>query len=292
MEVQDLRQREGATSPVVQLDKCISIDMMTSPTVRLVTQMLGKPTCKRYWHATIYVNQATGLGFIWLQQSINLEDTMDGKIAFKRFCKEHGITIQNYHADNGIFASNSWRQSCLQQGQGLTFAGGAAHHQNGITERWIRELQEMMSTMLIYAHHRWPSAITPNLWPYALRMANKTINVMPNLKFKDAWMPIKSFTGTKVASNPKHQHSFRCTLLQAWIFPFSMPASMKGDHCLFRWEFNPDILFGSHTTPLLQTGQWDVHSCHMQKETTFCKWVLHSPSFSQMLGPPPWSSSP
>ncbi len=68
----------------------------------------------------------------------------------------------------------------------------------------------MACTMLIHAHHRWPSTITPNLWPYALRMANDTINVMPNLKFKDAWTPIKSFTGTKVASNPKHWHSFRC----------------------------------------------------------------------------------
>ncbi len=45
---------------------------------------------------------------------------------------------------------------------------------------------------------------------YALRMANDAINVMPNLKFKDAWMPIESFTGTKVASNPKHWHSFGC----------------------------------------------------------------------------------
>jgi len=68
----------------------------------------------------------------------------------------------------------------------------------------------MACTMLIHAHHRWPSAITPNLWLYALRMANNAINVMPNLKFKDAQMPIESFTRTKVASNPKHWHLFGC----------------------------------------------------------------------------------
>ncbi len=68
----------------------------------------------------------------------------------------------------------------------------------------------MACTMIIHEHHRWPSAITPNLWPYALRMANDTNNVMPNLKFKDAWTLIKSFTETKVASNPKHWHSFGC----------------------------------------------------------------------------------
>ena len=41
---------------------------------------------------------------------------MEGKIAYEKFCQEHGITIQHYHADNGIFTSNTWRQSCLQQG--------------------------------------------------------------------------------------------------------------------------------------------------------------------------------
>jgi len=114
--------------------------MMTSPTPGLVAQMSGKPTCKRYCHAAIYVDQATGLGFIWLQKSVDLRDTMEGKIAFKKFRQEHGITIQHYHADNRIFTSNTWRQSCLQQGQGLTFAGVTAHHQNGIAERQIWEL--------------------------------------------------------------------------------------------------------------------------------------------------------
>jgi len=135
---------------------------------------------------------------------------MEGKITFKRFCQEHGITVQHNHVDNGSFTSITWRQLCQQQGQGLTFAGVAAHHQNGIAERQIRELQEMTHTMLIHAHHRWPSAITLNLWLYALRMANDTINVMPNLKLKDAQTPIESFTRTKVASNPKHWHLFRC----------------------------------------------------------------------------------
>ncbi len=187
---------------------------MTLLTPGLIAQMSGKPTCKRYGHTAIYIDQAMGLGFLWLQKSIDLGDTMEGKIAFKSFCQEHRITVQHYHADNRIFTSNTWRQSCLQQGQGLTFARVAVHHQNGVAERQIWELQEMAHTMLIHAHHRWPSAITPNLWPYALRMANDAINVMPNLKSKDAQTPIEAFTRTKVASNPKHWHLFGC---QAYV---------------------------------------------------------------------------
>ncbi len=199
-------EEREAHHPVVQLGKCISADMMTSLTPRLVAQMLGKPTCKRYFHAAIYFNQATGLGFVWHQKSVNLVDTMEGKTAFKRFCQSMD-TIQHDHADNGIFASNSRRQLCLQQGQGLTFAGVTVHHQNGIAERQIKELQEMMHMMIIHVQQRWPSAITPNLWPYSLRMANNAINAMLNLKFEGV---CESFSGTKVASNSKHWHLFGC----------------------------------------------------------------------------------
>jgi len=114
--------------PVVQLGECISVNMMTSPTPRLVAQMLGKPTCKRYCHAAIYIDQAMGLGFVWLQKSVNLGDTMEGKITFERFCQEHGITIQLYHADNGISAPthggncayNKDRASPLPESQCIT----------------------------------------------------------------------------------------------------------------------------------------------------------------------------
>jgi len=104
-----------AHHPVTQLGECVSVNMMTLLTQGLIAQMSGKPTCKRYCHAVVYINQATGLGFVWLQKSVDLGDTMEGKIAFKKFCQEHGIAIQHYHADNGIFTSNTWRQSCLQQ---------------------------------------------------------------------------------------------------------------------------------------------------------------------------------
>jgi hypothetical protein len=35
---------------------------------------------------------------------------------------------------------------------------------------------------LLHAIHRWPSAVTINLWPYALRYINKVYNATPALK--------------------------------------------------------------------------------------------------------------
>jgi transposase InsO family protein len=183
---------------------------MTSPTPGLVAQMTGRPTHLRYKHAAVYVDQATGHGFVWLQKSISSEETLKGKIAFERYCNSYGVSVMHYHADNGIFSANAWRSSCNELGQGLSFAGVNAHHQNGVAERRIRDLQEMARTMLIHAHRRWPSAITANLWPYAIRMANDAINATPNLKDKEGRTPLEVFANTQVASNPKHWHHFGC----------------------------------------------------------------------------------
>jgi hypothetical protein len=104
------------------------------------------------------------------------------KEEFERYAASHGVTVRHYHADNGRFADNKFRQAVASRGQTLSFCGVNAHFQNGIAERRIRELQEHARTMLIHANKRWPSAITTNLWPYAVRMANDILNATPNLK--------------------------------------------------------------------------------------------------------------
>jgi len=92
----------------------------------------------------------------------------------------------------------------------LPFTGVNAHHQNGIAERRIEELQVMARTMLIHAHRRWPSAITANLWPYAIRMASDAMNATPRLQDLNHATPVELFAKTTVVSNPKHWHHFGC----------------------------------------------------------------------------------
>jgi hypothetical protein len=68
----------------------------------------------------------------------------------------------------------------------------------------------MARTMLIHAQQRWPDAITTNLWPYAIRMANDAINASPSAKLKDNPTPIEAFSGSNKVTNPKHWHHFGC----------------------------------------------------------------------------------
>jgi transposase InsO family protein len=183
---------------------------MISPTAGLVAQNTGSLTKERYKVATVFIDHATDYSYVAIQKSTAAEETIKAKMLFERNAHDQGIKIDAYHSDNGVFKSKAWQDNCAQNGQGLTFAGVNAHHQNGKAERRIRELQDMARTMLIHAKHRWPTAITANLWPYAVRMANDVLNSTPSSKFPDGRIPIASFSKSNVATNPLHWQPFGC----------------------------------------------------------------------------------
>ena len=190
--------------------QCVSVDQLVSPTPGLVAQMIGFLTMTRYRYATIYVDQASRLSYVYLQKTATAEETLQGKEAFELYARERGVTIQAYHADNGIFKAYKWVMACRGKGQSLTFAGVNAHHQNGIAERRIRILQELARTMLIHGNKRWPKAVTNNLWPYALRMANDVLIETPLMQNKEKLSPHQLFSSTRTQPNPKHWKPFGC----------------------------------------------------------------------------------
>ncbi len=51
-----LDEEREATKSVTKPGECVSVNMMTFPTSGLVAQMSGKPICKRYKHAAVYVD--------------------------------------------------------------------------------------------------------------------------------------------------------------------------------------------------------------------------------------------
>ena len=138
--------------------------------------MCGILTTKRYTCATVYVDQASKLGFVWILKTIAAKDTVEGKEAFEKYARNRGVQIQNYHADNGIFKSKAWVLDCQISRQMITYAGVGAHHQNGVAEQIIRVLQDLTRTQFIHANQGWPAAINAHLWPYALILACAACN--------------------------------------------------------------------------------------------------------------------
>mmetsp|Transcript_26540 Transcript_26540/g.37655 ORF Transcript_26540/g.37655 Transcript_26540/m.37655 type:complete len:1449 (-) Transcript_26540:1524-5870(-) len=193
-----------ATAP----GQVVGVDQLVSPVPGLIGVMTGFQTTKRYRYATVFVDHYSGLGYVYLQKTATAEETLLAKKAFERYALSKGITVYHYHADNGVFKANKWVEAVQHQGQGLTFAAVGAHHQNGMAERRIRELQETARAMLLHAHRRWPKAITPNLWPYALQEANDSYNNLPSMKDEKGRSPLQLFAPNTAEINPKHHKPF------------------------------------------------------------------------------------
>ena len=146
------RNKDEASTPR-KPGEMVSVDQLVSPTPGLVAQLTGRLTTKRYKYVTVFVDQASRLSYVHLQKTASAEETIEAKKAFELYAADHNVRVRAYHADNGIFKAHKWVNECKQSGQWLTCAGVNAHHQNGIAERRIRELQGTARTMLIHAQH-------------------------------------------------------------------------------------------------------------------------------------------
>ena len=94
----------------------IHSDQFSSPQPGLIPQSSGKLTNKSFYYGTIYVDAATDYVHCVLQTSKEASETVDGKHAFENFARTHGIEIKAYRADNHIYNSNLFRQSCTAAG--------------------------------------------------------------------------------------------------------------------------------------------------------------------------------
>jgi hypothetical protein len=187
------------------------VDQVESRAVGFVAQLKGRLTLGRYTVATIFVDHYSRIGYVHLQKDSSSLETLKAKHAWELYARERGIIVRNYHADNGRFVDNAWKNSLLEENQGIAYCGVNAHWQNGIAERRIRELKEQSRTMLIHAEHHWPDAVNTSLWPNAMRNACSLFNDSTTLKgpHKDK-TPSEVFSGINIAAETRHHHTFGC----------------------------------------------------------------------------------
>ena len=153
---------------------------------------------------------ATGYGYVVLQKTASAAETIEGKETFEAQARNAGIQIQGYHADNGTFRENQWRNHCHKKGQTLTFASVHAHFENGVAERRIRLLQDLARTMLTEAISKWPQANSPTLWPYAIRFAQHNLNNTPSMTIDRRTAPYEAFAGVRTRRHTNSAVPFGC----------------------------------------------------------------------------------
>ena len=85
---------------------------MVSPVPGLITQMVGFLTKQHYKYATVFIDQASQMGFVYLQKTCSTEETIKAKRAFEQYVANRRVRVQAYHADNGIFKANKLIEEC------------------------------------------------------------------------------------------------------------------------------------------------------------------------------------
>jgi transposase InsO family protein len=186
----------------------ITVDQLESSTPGFIGQIAGTLTRQRIVGSTIFVDQASDLSYVYHQLSMSSEETVMAKESFERYAKSHGVTIKHYHADNGRFKDKAFMRAVEQNGQSISFSGVGAHHQNGIAEKRIGDLQRRATTLLLHAQRRWPDAISTHLWPYALKAANDSRNNTVTHKYDEC--PMSRFCRTARVPPICNQHHFGC----------------------------------------------------------------------------------
>ena len=93
----------------------ISADQLDATTPGFIAQLKGWLTHKRYCYVAVFIDHKSNLDYIDPQISLTSKETLKAKHAFELYAKSHGVSVLNYHANNGRFQDQLWRKDCEQK---------------------------------------------------------------------------------------------------------------------------------------------------------------------------------
>jgi transposase InsO family protein len=178
----------------------ISSDQYVVNTPGRLESGFGRDAHQNCYHGgTIYQDAASNLVRVQNQVSLGAGETVMGKTAFEDWIWDlAGVLAKQYHSDNGIFASQHYRDDCIDKRQKQTFSGVGAKHQNARAERTIQTISYWARHMMVHTALHWPADGADNirLWAFAVTHAAWLYNRLPN-KSLGMKSPLEVFTKSK-----------------------------------------------------------------------------------------------
>ena len=114
------------------------------------------------------------------QTALSAADSLRSKLGFEREAFLHGVVIQGFHTDNGMFAAKEFLDQLFDSNQTIEHSGAGAAHQNGVAERNIQTVVNMAQTMMLHATICSPDgAILAHLSPMTVDHAVWLCNRIP-----------------------------------------------------------------------------------------------------------------
>ena len=216
--------RPGASVSADHFESRIKGRTLTSFGRRMSEQYVGG--CVFVDHMSSYIQVVHQLGF-------SSSETIRAKQTYEQHYLDHGIMVDTYLADNGVFKANAFINHIRDHAQRLRFCGVNAHHQNGVAERAIKTVSDISRAMMLHASVHWKDGIDSSLWPMSTTYAAYIHNHFPD---EHGIAPADLFSGSQF---PRHKlkdiHTWGCpvyvldpTLQQGKKLPKWQPRSRKG----------------------------------------------------------------
>ena len=118
------------------------------PTPGIIPTHKGNPTVTKYVGATMFVDHSFDFTYVHLMSKLNAEAKVEANLEFERICYSYGVKSLRYHADNGLFDTNKFKEACNVSKRTLSFCGVNDHHQNGKPENIVKDVTTGESTAL------------------------------------------------------------------------------------------------------------------------------------------------
>jgi len=95
----------------------------------------GGPSADKFVGGCIFVDHASGFLHVEHQVGFSAVETIWATQNFEKLCLDHGVIVNNYLANSGVFKSNDFVQHINEHQQQLRFCGTNSHHQNGVARK-------------------------------------------------------------------------------------------------------------------------------------------------------------
>ena len=182
----------------------------------------------KYAGGTLFIDAASGFIHVSHQVGKTAAETIEAKTNFERNALSHGVPIQAYHTDNGVYTSKEFLRELAEKGQGMSLSGVSAQFQNGAAENGIKINVRNARTMMLHAAMRWPNFAERELWPMALSHAVHLWNNTP--KSETGVAPIEVFTSTTLTPHAlKNLHPWGCPV-------YVLEPKLKDGKKVPKWE--------------------------------------------------------
>ena len=171
--------------------------------------MSGYLTSNQIWGITLFVDLATDYTYVHLLRSLELHKNMGAKKAFEKLVGRSDNTVNRYYAYSGRYADNGFMASLNANNQKITLCGVRYHHHNGIVDRRIQTVTEIVRTIILHAQRYWPECVGTMIWPFDVKAAIKILKFL-QLDLDGNTPTAKLYNIKNIKPNAHEYHKFRC----------------------------------------------------------------------------------